>query len=478
MTRKRLAVVGNGMATSRLLDDLVTRDGLSKFAVSVFGDEPHGGYNRILLGRVLAAGDPDAIVVKPAGWYAERGVVYHPGVTVTALDTAARTLTASDNTTHAYDAVVLAAGSVPFVPPVEGLRGPGGGYKPGVHAYRTIADCDRIRADLSAGCPVVVVGGGLLGLEAAKALADLGAAVTVVHRGPHLMNAQVDETGGRLLRRAFAALGVTVRTGTGPAALVGECRVTGVTLTTGDTVPAAVVVFACGIRPRVELAAAAGVPVNNGVVVDDTLATAVPGVWAVGECAEHRGTVYGIVSPIYDQCAVLADGLTGADPRARYHGSKLYTRLKVAGVEVASLGVTGPRDDADDVVVTLEDRRGVYRKLVVRDGRLIGAVLVGDTSAAPALVRLLDRGDELPENRLDVLASGAAIPGTAGADPEVCNCHHVCTSVLVGAARSGCDSLPKIAERTKAGTGCGSCRGQLADLILRHAPATAAGRKG
>ncbi len=473
----RLAIVGNGVATGRLLDDLERR-GLDRFAIPVFGEEPRGCYNRVLLGRVLGTGDAESITTKPAGWYAERGVAFHSGVTVTSLDAASKWLEASDGSRHEFDAAVIATGSAPFVPDVMGLRGPGGAFKRGVHAYRTVGDCERIRADVSPGTTAVVVGGGLLGLEAAKVLADLGAAVTVVHRPAGLMNAQFDAAGSRLLGRAFEKLGVRVVTGTSPEELLGTAAVAAVRLASGEVIEAGVVVFACGIRPRAELTRAAGLAVRSGVVVSDSLETSAPGVYALGECAEHAGRVYGIVRPIYEQSAVLADILSGADPHARYRGSKLYTRLKVAGVEVASLGIVDAETDADEVVEVSELRRGVYRKLVVRDGRLVGAVLVGDASAAPALVRLLDRGDPLPANRLNVLASGDAIPGgESTSDPEVCNCHRVRTGAILEAVRGGCDDLAKLASATRAGTGCGPCRGQLADLILRNAPAPA-GRKG
>jgi len=246
-----------------------------------------------------------------------------------------------------------------------------------------------------------------------------------------------------------------------------------VVLRGGEVLPADMVVLACGIRPRVDAAQASGVPVKAGIVVNDLLATSVPGVFAVGECSEHDGRVYGVVPPIWEQCEVLADILTGANPQARYRGSKLYTRLKVAGVEVASMGVIEPSTDSDEVIQVIEDRRGIYRKLVIRDGRLIGAVVIGEADSAPALARWFDRGDPLPPNRLDVFCSPDV--SAAAADPEVCNCHHVTESAIVGAIRDGCTSLPQLSAATRAGTGCGSCRGQLARLILKSAAPAANG---
>lgn len=465
--RKRLAIIGNGPAAGRLLDDLAARGGLGAFDVAVYGEEPHGNYNRILVGRVLGGAGVDEITTKPPGWYAARGVTFHPGVRVDRLDTAARRLVTTAGDEHPYDVAVLATGSAPVVPPVEGLRQADGTPRAGVHVFRTADDCRAIRDRARPGDGAVVVGGGLLGLEAAAALADVGLHVTVLHRADTLMNAQLDRPGGGVLRRAVEGLGVFVRTGTTAAGVIGNGHVEAVRLATGEVLPADLVVIACGITPRVEVARASGVPVNRGVLVNDRLATAVPRVYAVGECAEHAGRVYGLVGPIWEQSTVLADVLTGVNPQARYRGSKMYARLKVAGVEVASMGLVEPERDADEVVQVFEDRRGVYRKLIVRDGKLAGAMLVGCAVAAPALMQLYDRGDLLPPNRLDVLATGGG--AAAAADPEVCNCQHVPESAIVGAIRNGCTTLPTLCDATRAGTGCGSCKGRLAGLLAEHA---------
>jgi nitrite reductase (NADH) large subunit len=469
MTRKRLAVVGNGMAAGRLLDELLRRNAHTLFDVAVFGEEAHGCYNRILLGRIIGGGSAEEITLKPAAWYAERGVTFHAGRTVSRLDTTIRLVHTADGQPHPYDVAVFATGSRPVVPPLDGLKTADGRPKPGAFVFRTVDDCRRIRAAVRPAGSAVVLGGGLLGLEAAKALCDLGLHVTVVHKSATLMNRQVDATGGAFLRKAVERVGIFARTGVAVQGVRGEDRVTGVVLQGGEVLPADMVVLACGIRPRVDTAEASGVPVKSGIVVNDLLATSVPGVFAVGECAEHDGRVYGIVPPIWEQCEVLSDILTGANPQVRYRGSKQYVRLKVAGVEVASMGVIEPSADADEVIQVIEDRRGIYRKLVIRDGRLIGAVVIGEAASGPALARWFDRGDLLPPNRLDVFCSPDV--SAAAADPEVCNCHHVTESVLVGAIREGCTSLPQLSAATRAGTGCGSCRGQLARLILKNTPA-------
>jgi nitrite reductase (NADH) large subunit len=472
MTRKRLAIIGNGMAAGRLLDELVRRNGTASFDVAVFGEEARGSYNRILLGRVLSGSDADEITLKPRCWYADRGVAFHSGVRVTKVDPVSRRLDTSDGETHPYDVCVFATGSSPLVPPIRGLKSDDGSPRDGVHVFRTIDDCVAIRERARPGSSAVVVGGGLLGLEAAKALCDLGLHVTVLHLDPVLMNSQLDVPGGELLRRAIEKMGIFVRTGTSADEVLGNGHVEAVKLRSSDVIPADLVVLACGIVPRVEVATASGIPVNRAILVNDLLATPVPGVYAVGECAEHDGKLYGLVQPIWDQCAVLADVLTGANPRARYRGSKVYARLKVAGVEVASFGLTQPEYATDEVVQVFEDRRGVYRKLIVRDGKLVGAMLVGCAAAAPALVQMFDRDETLPPNRLDVLATGLS-PSTAS-EREVCNCNHVTESAVLEAIRGGCDTLPALCDATRAGTGCGSCRGQLVSLLATHTQVTSA----
>lgn len=463
--KKRLAIVGNGMAAGRLLDDLFRRNAGARFDVTVFGEEARGCYNRILLGRIIGGSPADDILTKPRAWYADRGVAFHSDTRVTRLDTAARKLVTAAGAEFAFDACVLSTGSAPFVPPLDNLKGADDCPKVGAFLFRTVDDCERIRTYARPASTAVVLGGGLLGLEAAKALSDLGLHVTVVHLPEWLMNLQVDRLGGEFVRRAVEKLGIFVRTGVAATGIVGETKVEGVTLKTGEILSADMLVIAAGIRPRTDVAVASNVPVKRGIVVNDLLATAVPGVYAVGECAEHNGTVYGIVPPIWEQCETLADLLTGANPMARYRGSKLYTKLKVAGVDVSSMGLVEPQFDTDEVLQVIEDRRGIYRKLIVRDGKLVGGVTVGDGDAAPALARWFDRADSLPANRLDVLCSGDISP--AAADPEICNCHHVSASTLTAAIADGCTTLPALSAATKAGTGCGSCRGQLANLILK-----------
>ncbi len=464
---KKLSIVGNGMGTCRLLDELVRRDATERFEITVFGEERGGAYNRIQLGKVLSGAAPDAIVTKTPEWYDAHGVRLIQSTRVTRLDTLRKVVETADGQNRRYDVSILATGSQPLVPPLEGMRGEDGELRSGVFVYRTIADCIRLRAYARAGDGAVVVGGGLLGLEAAKALSDMGLHVTVVQSSKILMNAQLDDVAGEMLGRQIERAGIFTRLGRTVESIYGDERVTGVVLDDGTPLSTDLVVLACGVRPRVDTARASGLPVNKGILVNDTLATEVPGVYAFGECAEHRGKTYGIVTPVWEQAAVLADVLTGTNPQDRYRGSKLYTRLKVAGVDVASMGTLQPELERDEVIQIVEERRDCYRKLIVRDGKLVGAMLVGNTAATAALVQLFDRGDPVPEDPLELLCTLRAAPSPA--ERVVCNCNKVTEQSLCEAIASGCESIEGLGEATRAGTGCGSCKGELEQLLRTRA---------
>ncbi len=470
MRTKTLAIVGNGMATCRLLDELVERKATRRFEVEVFGEERGGAYNRILLSKVLAGAAPGEIITKPRAWYEAHGVRLHDGAVVTRLDTAAKQIATADGARHRYDAAVIATGSHPLVPPLEGMTTPDGDLRPGVFVYRTMDDCARIRAHARSGDSAVVLGGGLLGLEAAKVLADRGLHVTVIHANETLMNLQLDELGGEMLEREIERCGIFVRTARTVEAIVGELVVEGVRLDDGKTLAADMVVLACGVRPRIEVARASGIPINRGIIVNDLLATEAPGVYAIGECAEHAAKTYGIVTPAWEQAAVLAEILSGTNPSARYRGSKLYTRLKVAGVDVASMGRVEPELESDEVIQIVETRRGAYRKMIVRDGKLVGALFVGNTEAAASLVQIYDRGDTLPIDPLEALCPGALFGSGAPADRLICTCHKVTESRLGDAIAAGACTVETLGELTKAGTGCGSCKPALVQLLAKQAP--------
>jgi nitrite reductase (NADH) large subunit len=464
MSKKKLAIIGNGMAASKLLDDLMERGAAFQYEITVFGEEQGGSYNRILLGKVLAGAAPDSIVTKPLEWYDRHNVRLIDRTRVTKLDTLRKQVETEDGHARAYDVAVLATGSQPVVPALEGMNDENGELKPGIFVYRTVGDCMRMRQRVRAGDSAIVVGGGLLGLEAAKVLSDRGLHVTIVQLKKTLMNAQLDEIGGEMLERQIERSGIFVRTGRTVEAVYAEETVKGVYLDDGTTRPADMVVLACGVRPRVDVAKASGLPVNRGIIVNDTLATEVPSVYAFGECAEHAGKTYGIVAPVWEQATVLADVLTGRSA-SRYRGSKLYTRLKVAGVEVATMGISHPEREEDDVLQIIQDRKDTYRKLIVRDGCLVGAILVGDTSAAGSLVQYFDRGDLLPEDPLELLCQSA--PASDPALRVICNCHQVTEGTLCEAVAAGADSVETLCAATRAGTGCGSCKTELAQIVAR-----------
>ena len=465
--KKKMAIVGNGMGTCRLLDELVRRDATSRYEITVFGEERGGAYNRIMLGRVLSGESPEAIVTKTPEWYDAHGIRLIQSTRVTRLDTLRKVVETADGQNRRYDVSILATGSQPLVPPLEGMRGEDGELRSGVFVYRTIADCIRMREYARSGDGAVIVGGGLLGLEAAKCLSDMGLHVTVVQSSKILMNAQLDEIAGEMLARQIDRAGIFARLGRTVESIYGDERVTGVVLDDGTTLSTDLVVLACGVRPRVDLARASGLPVNKGILVNDTLATEVPGVYAFGECCEHRGKTYGIVTPVWEQAAVLAEVLSGSQPQDRYRGSKMYTRLKVAGVDVASMGALQPELERDEVIQIVEERKDCYRKLIVRDGVLVGAMLVGNTAATATLVQLFDRGDPVPDDPLELLCEMRA-PMPPG-ERVVCNCNKVTEQTLCDAIGAGADSMAVLCDTTRAGTGCGSCKNELARLIVTHA---------
>ncbi len=480
---RKLVVIGNGMAGARFVDDVLARGGAG-FDITVFGDEPHGNYNRILLSSVLAGTHhPRDIFINPIEWYEENHVRLLAGVRAERVEREARLVHSADGQSVAYDALVIATGSSPFVPPVEGLQGRDGRPKPGVFVFRTLDDCDRIGAWARRSRRAAVIGGGLLGLEAARGLLNLGPEVHVVHLMPHLMEVQLDGNAGAILARTLRGIGVNVHLERATTAILGDAAVSGLSFKDGSTLDCDMVVIAAGIRPNVALARGAGLTVARGIVVGDDLASPDDAaVFAVGECAEHRGRVYGLVAPLWEQTAVLADRLTGRDPMARYRGSVVSTKLKVMGVDLAVMGDREPRDDDDEVVTYAEPKRGVYKKLIVRGGRLAGAILLGDGAVAPTLLEAFDRAAELPDLRADLLFPGAGVERHRDVadlpdDARICNCNGVSKGRIVEAARGGALTLGAVAGATRAGTGCGTCKGQLRailDAVAGAAPPTPA----
>ncbi|MFI6071573.1 nitrite reductase large subunit NirB [Actinoplanes sp. NPDC051343] len=469
--KRRLVVIGNGMAGARTVEEILARGG--DFDITMFGDEPYGNYNRIMLSNVLAGVEDEAgIFLNDLSWYADHGITLHAGTRIDRIDRASRTVHAEDGRATGYDKLIIATGSRAFVPPIPGLHRPGRGYHQGVFAFRTLDDTRAMIRYAREHERAVVIGGGLLGLEAARGLQNHLPHVTLVHATGHLMNTQLNEAAGRTLQRTIEQrLGIEVLVGATTTEILGKHAVTGVRLADGRVVPCDVVVVAAGIRANAEVAAASGLPVERGIVVDDQM-RAGPDVYAVGECAQHRGEVYGLVAPLWEQARVLADHLTGAAPDAAYRGSKVSTKLKVAGVDVASMGLTAPAD-GDESVTFAEPSRGIYKNVIVRDGRLVGATLVGDVGKAAYLIQAYERGLDLPAERaslmFDLGGEGAEVsPAEMPDGTQVCNCNGVAKSAICGAVADGCRTVGAVMDRTRAGKGCGTCK-PLVDRIVTWA---------
>jgi nitrite reductase (NADH) large subunit len=389
-----LVIVGNGMAAARLVDEL-TKLAQGRYAIAVVGDEPRLAYNRVLLSSVLSGATAShEIELKPASWWRDRGVTLKYGCLATEIDVGRRELRIANEENIAFSKLVIATGSMPLRLSVPGAD------LAGVHTFRDSRDVDLLLALAAQRKRVVVVGGGLLGLEAAYGLARGGASVTLVHLMDRLMERQLDLPAAELLKSLVERKGIRVLLNADTARLHGESRVEAIELSDGRRIDADAVIFAAGIRPNIALAKDAGIPVNRGIVVDDYLQTGAADIFALGECAEHRGTCYGLVEPAYEQARVLAQHLAGR--AAVYNGSVVATNLKVSGVSVFSAGDFMGADGSETIVLN-DARAGTYKKLVVSDGRLTGAVLVGDVGDALWYLELIRGRQPIARIRPDMM---------------------------------------------------------------------------
>ncbi|WP_394822325.1 nitrite reductase large subunit NirB [Pendulispora albinea] len=467
--KKKLVVIGNGMAGARLVEELLLRGGKERFDIVMFGDEPYGNYNRILLSNVLAgAHDPKDIFINPLRWYEENNITLHAGVRVVAVDRHAKIVRGDNGGVEPYDDVVFALGSSAFVPRMEGTA------QEGVFVFRTLDDCDSILKYIPGRKTAAVIGGGLLGLEAARGLLQRGMNVHVVHLMNHLMELQLDRTAGGILQRTLLQMGLRIHLEKATCEILGQDgAVTGLRFQDGGTLDCDMVVVSAGIRPNTQLAREAGLTVARGIVVGDDLASPDdPHVFAIGECSEHAGKTYGLVAPLWDQARVLAERLSARKPGATYHGSRVATKLKVMGVDLAVMGEREASTENDEEVTYAEAKRGVYKKVIVRDGRIVGAILLGDPEAAPGLVQSFDRGAEVPENRAELLFRLDGGDGRAAAsleslpdEAQICNCNGISKGDILRAVRGGARSLKVLCESTRAGTGCGTCKGDVGALL-------------
>jgi nitrite reductase (NADH) large subunit len=400
-----LVIVGNGMAAARLVDELA-KTALGRYAIAVIGAEPRLAYNRVLLSSVLAGETAShEIELKPADWWRNRGVTVKYNCRATEIDVGRRELKIENDESIAFSKLVLATGSTPLR-----LNVPGADLL-GVHTFRDSRDVDLLLTLAAKRKPVVVVGGGLLGLEAAYGLAKAGAPVTLIHLMDRLMERQLDAPAAALLKVLVERKGIQILLSASTARIIGERHVEGVELADGRRIEAEAVIFAAGIRPNVALASEAGMSVNRGVVVDDHLQTSAPDVFALGECAEHRGICYGLVEPAYEQARVLARHLAGRS--TAYQGSVVATNLKVSGVNVFSAGDFMGEGGSESIVLS-DIKHGTYKKLVLSDGRLTGAVLIGDVGDALWYLDLIRNREAVAKIRTDMMFGRAlALPSKA-----------------------------------------------------------------
>ena len=465
--REHLVVIGNGMAGCRAVEEILKRDG-GRYRITIFGAEPRVNYNRIMLSPLLAGEKSfEEIVINDHGWYEAHGIELVAGDPVVAIERAGRTVTAASGRVEGYDKLLIATGSDPFIIPVPGHD------LPGVVTFRDMDDVGAMLRAASCGGEAVVIGGGLLGLEAAHGLALRGMKVTVVHLMPTLMERQLDEAAGWLLKSALEGRGQTVFTSADTAEIYGRGKVEGVRLKDGREIAASLVVMAVGIRPNTRLAKEAGLAVGRGIQVDDHMVTSDPAILAVGECIEHAGQVYGLVAPLWEMCRALADGLV-TEPSG-YVPAVTSTKLKVAGLDVFSAGDFSGGDGAEDIVLR-DASRGVYKRVVVKDDRLVGAVLYGDTADGNWYFDLMKKGADVSPIRDSLIfgqafaqGGGAADPRAAvaalSADAEICGCNGVSKGEVVACIEGGAATLDAVRGQCKASASCGSCTGLVETLL-------------
>ncbi len=477
--RERLVVVGNGMAGMRTIEELLKYEAGRRYRITVFGAEPHVNYNRIMLSSVLAGGkNLDEIVINSREWYAENGIRLITGDAVTGIDRETKTITAASGLQAGYDKLLIATGSKPLAPPIPGLE------LPGVCAFRDIADVDKMLAAARTKKRAVVIGGGLLGLEAAWGLKQRGMSVALVHLMPTLMERQLDAPAGQLLQRDLDRRGIAFFTNGQTEEILGADHAEGVQLADGRMVPADLVVLAIGIRPNIDLAKQAGLKINRGVEVFDDLRTSDPDIFAVGECVEHRGQVFGLVAPLWDQAKVCADQLAG-DGTARFASQALSTSLKITGVDVFSAGALMAADEADDEITLRDDAKGMYKKIVLREGKLVGAVLYGDVADGSWYLKLMREGQDVSALRerlvfgrafADAVRGAPAAPDYAAIpdDTQICGCNGVSKGAIIAAIRDKkLTALSEVRAHTKASASCGQCTCEVEGLLAFAAGADA-----
>jgi len=473
MTKQKLVLIGNGMAGVNVIEHLL-KLAPDKYDITIFGAEPYPNYNRIMLSYVLGGDSKlEDIFINDYGWYEKNNITLYTGQKVTKFDASAKTVTsagAAGDITLAYDKLVLATGSNPFIIPIPGSQ------LPGVIAYRTIQDTELMRQAAKKYKKAVVIGGGLLGLEAARGLLNLGMQVEVVHLGDCLMERQLDPTASKLLQATLEKQGMKFLMEKSSAEILGKERATGLKFADGTWTEADLIVMAVGIRPNVGLAKDAGLDVVQGITVNDWLETSAPDVYAVGECAQHRGIAYGLVAPLYEQGAVLAKRLAGVES-VPYEGSVVYTKLKVSGVDVFSAGQFTESEDTKAIRVH-DDWSGIYKKVLVRDNKVVGAVLFGNTSESTKLMQMIRSQADITKMEITALLqesdaeggkSGGGTEAVVAAmedDAIICGCNGVSKGTICSAIKEcGLTTVDGVKDQTTASRSCGGCKPLVAALL-------------
>lgn len=468
--KKNLVVVGNGMAAGHMIETLLER-GNDEYNITIFGSEPRVNYNRIMLSPVLSGEQSyEEIIIHSDEWYQAHNITLNKGVKISQIEREEKCVVAEDGSKTSYDTLLIATGSHPFILPIEGH------YLEGVLAYRDLDDVNLMLAAAKKRGRAVVIGGGLLGLEAAAGLKSQGMDVTVLHLMPTLMERQLDSAASYLLQNQIEERGIKVITRANTEKILGEDKVEGVLLDDGRELKADLVVMAVGIKPNIELAKDAGLMVNRGILVSDHMHTSDPNILSVGECVEHGSECYGLVAPLYEMAKVIAANLDG-DEEASYQGSVTSTKLKVTGIDLFSIGDFA-EDEGREGIILRDAAGGVYKRLIIADNKLVGAVLYGDTKDGPWYTQLLRDGTDISEMRetliygqsfqggaaLDPMAAVAALPDTA----EICGCNGVCKGTIVSAiVEKDLKTLEDVRACTKASASCGTCS-NLVENLLAH----------
>ena len=467
--KKKLVIIGNGMAPGRMLEDLFEKSP-EAYEVTIFNAEPRVNYNRLMLSPVLSGEKKyEDIITHDDAWYEAHGVKLHKNARVSNIDRNAKKVTSQNGIVAEYDKLVIATGSNPFIIPLPGHD------LDGVLTYRDLDDVERMIEVSKGEGHAVVIGGGLLGLEAAAGLKAQGMGVTVLHLMPTLMERQLDPAAGYLLEKAFDDLDIKVITKANTHEIIGENdKVSAVKLDDGTVLPCEMVVMAVGIRPNLDLAKEAGIKTNRGILVGDDMCTSDRDVYALGECVEHRDQCYGLVAPLYEMASTIAENLT--DGNSLYEGSVTATKLKVTGIDLYSAGDFAEGDDREEIVLR-DGTAGIYKRLVLKDNKIIGAVLYGETADGPWFFDLLKKQTDISQMR-ETLIFGQAYQGGAPLDPmaavaalpddaEICGCNGICKSKITDTiTQKGLTSLDDVRAHTKASSSCGTCTGLVEQLMV------------